>query len=140
MRFLVSILLFFSINASASEPREATYAAAEALLRYITTVSPLADEKFPVCIKLDGVQASATFIERLKNTSLRIVACGSGGVVTRIPIDGPVLGADGNYQVVFGYYIDSDSDSQARGKMMFAFMRQDQRGWHVIRLQGGVSL
>ena len=30
-------------------------------------------------------------------------------------------------------------DVTVAGKAMFAFMRQDQQGWHVVRLQGGVS-
>ncbi len=137
MRFFISVLLLFSTSAHANDTHEAEFAAAESLLRYVAVKPPLADDKFPVCLIVNGEPAPETFIDRLKDTNLHIISCGSGSLATRIPISVPKRSSDGEYQVTFGYYIDRDLAVQ--GKLMLAYMRQDQQGWHVLRLAGGVS-
>lgn len=141
MRLLCSVLLLFCVNVRAGGSPDLTLGAAEALLRYVATVPPLVDEQGSICIKINGQKAPLDFIDRQKGTSLHIVACGSAGsagLVTQIPIGEPKIGPDGDYQVSFGYFVNGDEI--VAGKAMSAFMRLDQEGWHVLRLQGGVWL
>lgn len=122
-------------SAHSAEPGD-PYAFAEALLRYEMHSSP---ESFDdaVCITVDGKEAPATLLARLKDTHIDVVPCSSPGMEMRIPVSGPDLRPDGTYQVVFGYYMNC-SDGCLQGQMMFVFMTDDSAGWHVLRNQGGV--
>jgi hypothetical protein len=136
MRPLLSALLLFALNVHATEAPEQTIGAAEALLRYIAQQPPLINATSSVCIKIDGQEAPLDLKARLKNTNLRIVPCGSDGFATQIPISDPKLESDGNYRLFFGYF--PDAREVVVGKTMWAFMRLDERGWHVLRVQGSV--
>ena len=137
MRVFALVPLLISTSVHSAEPGE-PYAVAEALLLYEAHSSPASLEG-NLCITVEGKAISEAFSERLKNANLHIVPCGGASLVTRIPIGKPELQPDGNYQVAFGYYLDcGDNCDTGAGQLMFAFVRNDSTGWHIIRVQGGV--
>ena len=138
MRTLALLLLVFAASARSAEPNEA-FDAAEALIRYAATSSPLVDEKPDICLTVEGEKNLQPLLARLQDVNLHIVPCGGKAIVTHLSISRPRQEPDGNFRVSYGYFIDCKNCS-AQGKVMLATMSHDRAGWHVLNVQGSVSL
>ena len=138
MRILALSVLFFVASALSAEPND-TFGAAEALIRYAAGSYPLVDEKSAVCISVEGEGNLEALLTRLKDLNLHIVPCGGKTIVTRLPVSKPQLQPDGNFLVHYGYFVDCENCAE-QGKAMSAVMSHDGAGWHILHVQGGVSL
>ena len=135
MRQLSLTLLIVASTAQSAAPKEVVIGAAEALLRY--EAPSLAKYNSDFCVTIGGREISQEFRARILDTGLQIPSCGKE-ITVRFSIGDPVLKADGNYNVSYGYFRNC-TNCALQGRSMSAVMSQSATGWLVLHVRPGGS-
>jgi len=97
------------------------------------------DGKSAFCISIDGHDVSEAVIASLRDIGLRVMPSQTG-CDQRIPFGKPKALKDGTFEVSYGFFTSECANCSPQGHAMFATMRHDMNGWHVLTVRGGVWL